>query len=77
MRARMVAAYPEQYPWSSFRFNSLGVANEWQSPHLEYIKLRRDNGVRQLAYLDLFDKNISKHFLSKISEAMNKAWITR
>ena len=53
VRARVVTR-PDQYPWSSFRANALGLDNALLTPHAHYCALGRDAASRQAAYRGLF-----------------------
>ncbi|MEN8132918.1 MAG: hypothetical protein ABFS45_22620 [Pseudomonadota bacterium] len=41
-------------PMSSYRYNALGQANPYLSPHPPYLTLGRDKKTRQAAYRSLF-----------------------
>ncbi len=74
VRADMVA-HPSEYPWSSYRHNSLGQANELITPHSEYRRLGKTDEERQAAYRQLFKHRIPENSLAEIREATNKAWV--
>ena len=73
VRADMVA-HPSEYPWSSYRCNALGQANELVTPHLEYKRLGKTDEERQAAYRQLFKSHIPESGLDEIRDATNKAW---
>jgi putative transposase len=58
VRAAMVAS-PEDYPWSSFHANALGVSDPLIHPHAEYLGLGTDAQQRQMAYRALFKTALS------------------
>ena len=74
VRADMVA-HPSEYPWSSYRHNALGQADELVRPHLEYRRLGKTAEERQAAYHQLFKHRIPAASLAEIREATNKAWV--
>ena len=74
VRANMVD-HPSDYPWSSYLYNALGNANEWVSPHLEYLRLGKKGEARQAAYRQLFKYHIAESSMDEIRGATNKAWV--
>jgi putative transposase len=74
VRADMVA-HPSEYPWSSYRYNALGQANELITPHTEYRRLGKTDEERQAAFRQLFKHRIPENSLAEIREATNKAWV--
>jgi putative transposase len=51
VRARAVmVAHPSEYPWSSYRHNALGQADELVTPHLEYRRLGKTAEKHQAVY---------------------------
>lgn len=52
VRAGMVRR-PDDYRWSSYRANGLGLADLILTPHAEYLALGRDNSSRRQAYREL------------------------
>jgi putative transposase len=65
VRAAMVAS-PEDYPWSSFHANALGVGDPLIHPHEEYLGLGANVQQRQIAYRDLFKAALSDEQLLDI-----------
>jgi putative transposase len=68
VRAGMVA-HPQDYPWSSYRRNALGVLGlnaDWLTA--------RDEPDRRVAYQHFFQTAISVNDLSKIRECTHKGW---
>jgi len=74
LRADMVT-HPSEYPWSSYRHNALGQANELVTPHPEYRRLGKTDEARQAAYRLLFKSRIPDASLAEIRDATNKAWV--
>jgi len=74
VRAGMVTD-PADYPWSSYRFNALGQANDLVTPHFEWQRLGSDDSQRQAAYRALFKYALSEAQINDIREATNKAWV--
>jgi len=76
VRAGMVAM-PQDYPWSSYRRNALGVAGpnaDWLSLHEEYSRLGRGDADRQNAYQALFATAIDDGDLAEIRGCTHKGW---
>jgi putative transposase len=74
VRANMVS-HPSEYPWSSYRCNALGQANELVTPHREYSHLGKTGEARQAAYRQLFKHRLPESSVEEIREATNKAWV--
>jgi len=70
VRAGMVKD-PSEYPWSSYRANALGEANEVITPHRLYIGLDREAEKRQQAYRALFKGRLDNRTVDTIREATN------
>ena len=75
VRAEGMVDHPSEYPWSSYRFNALGQADDLVAPHHEYQRLGKDETERQAAYRALFKTHISERTLTDIREATNKSWV--
>lgn len=74
VRANMVA-HPSEYPWSSYRCNALGQADELVQPHAEYLRLGKSDEERQAAYRQLFKHHLAEASMDEIREATNKSWV--
>ena len=70
-----IAVDPSDYPWSSYRHNVLGEANDMVVLHPEYQRLGESNEARQAAYRELFRYQLSENNITEIREATNKAWV--
>ena len=70
VRASMVHR-PEEYRWSSFRCNGLGVNDKLVSPHKVYLTLGSDTGSRLEYYRALFEDHIDDDVLSNIRKSCN------
>jgi len=70
VRAGMVKE-PSEYPWSSYRTNALGEANDMISPHWLYTGLGKEAATRQQAYRDLFKGQLDSRVVDTIREATN------
>lgn len=75
VRAPDMVEEPAEYPWSSYRYNALGMENKLITPHSEYLKLASSAEKRQQAYRDLFNHHLPPKTLAEIREATNKAWV--
>jgi len=58
VRARMVQR-PDDFHWSSYRFNALGARSDWLTPHSLYLGLGSTAKERQLAYRTICEVSIS------------------
>jgi putative transposase len=74
VRARLVG-HPAQFPWSSYRYNALGVINPFVVPHRKYLELGRCAEERRRAYVALFADQITDAQLRDIRESTNKEWV--
>lgn len=74
VRAVMVAR-PEDYPWSSFRHNALGVSDEQISPHELYLGLGPGPAARADVYRRLFDTDPLDADVAAIRGATNAGWV--
>lgn len=74
VRAGMVE-HSSEYPWSSYRYNASGVANDLVTPHTEYMRLDKTPAARQAAYRQLFKHHLAESSMDEIREATNKAWV--
>jgi putative transposase len=73
VRAHMVAS-PAEYPWSSFRANACGAADDLVEPHPIYRQLGGSLEARQTAYRELFRSSIPEEDLCIIRDATQNAW---
>ncbi|MDX1490578.1 MAG: transposase [Pseudohongiellaceae bacterium] len=71
VRAQMVEK-PEQYPWSSYQHNALGMQDDLITQHPIYNSLHTDPQARFEAYRALFDYAIPEESLSLIRQSTNK-----
>lgn len=65
LRAKMVAS-PEDYSWSSYRFNALGQSDPLVDPHPLYKSLGASHGERAQAYRSLCEASVSNEELTAI-----------
>lgn len=49
---------PEEYEWSSYKPNALGVSSKLITPHFKYLELDQSRAVRLEKYRDLFKDTI-------------------
>ena len=73
VRAEMVT-HSSEYPWSSYRYNALGVPIQLLTPHPVYLQLGKTDEDRQKGYRALFRGRLPERELSVIRESTNKAW---
>ena len=74
VRAKMVE-HASEYPWSSYRFNAVGLNIELITPHREYKKLGANSESRQKAYRLLFRGRMAEKDLDEIRDCTNKSWV--
>jgi putative transposase len=74
VRARMVPT-PEDYPWSSYRCNALGVADPVVAPHPRYLDLADADEARRSRYRGLFDDAIPQDMLTALRDATNGGFV--
>ncbi len=70
VRAGLVSS-ADQYPWSSFGTNALGVPSTFLQPHPEYLRLGRSEGERREAYLAIVQAGLSDTELAAIRASIN------
>lgn len=68
VRAGLVAE-PEDYPWSSFHSNGLGVFSDLLSPHYTYEALGQSTSERCKTYRELVESQIQQSTVSEIRSA--------
>lgn len=68
VRAGMVSQ-PNEYPWSSFGTNAMGVPSTIIVPHAEYVALGRTDEDRRKNYLVLFETAPNEDELRRIRDA--------
>ena len=64
VRAGLVAG-PDQYRWSSYRSNAMGVADALITPHAFYYALGRTPAARQAGYRALFQGGILRQRVAR------------
>jgi len=73
VRAGLVSR-PEDYCWSSYRANALGLPDSLVSPHARYESLGMDRFIRQAAYRALFAEALDDTTMHRIRSATDGAW---
>ena len=71
VRANMVVQ-PNDYSWSSYAINALGVESELQTPHPEYLALGKTREERLKNYRELFKAHVDSALLKEIRACVNK-----
>lgn len=74
VRAGLVG-HPNDYPWSSYRGNALGVDDELIRPHATFISLGNDKVHRRQAYQNIFKSELCPEMIEGLREATNKGWV--
>jgi putative transposase len=74
VRAGMVEE-PADYPWSSYRFNALGIDDAIVTMHVLYASLGQTVEQRRAYYRGLFEHHISAKQIDLIRDATNKSWV--
>ena len=66
-----MVAHPGEYPWSSYRVNTVGEASRLITPHPHYETLGTDEATRQTAYRQLFQEMLGADLLNENRRASN------
>ena len=74
VRAEMVK-HPRNYPWSSYRFNAEGRANDILTPHDQYVRQALDERDRRKAYRGLFKAHVDDGIDDQIRSATNGNYV--
>jgi putative transposase len=74
VRARMVPA-PEDYPWSSYRCNALGVSDPVVAAHPLYLELGENDDARRARYQGLFADEIPAAAVAALRDATNSGFV--
>ena len=67
-----IVDFPEEYKWSSYCSNALGVINPYLTKHDVYLRLSESDLLRQKAYKALFRSHIDAHSLEVIRNSTQK-----
>ncbi len=70
VRADMVA-HPRDYPWSSYKCNAEGKANNLIIPHEQYMLLDQLDKPRRTAYRALFRSHFDEDLYKQIRQSTN------
>ena len=68
VRAKMVSG-PEEYPWSSYATNAMGIASDIVSPHHVYQCLGTSQEARCIAYSEIVKQALDQQSMEKIRRA--------
>jgi len=74
VRANMVVK-PEDYKWSSYNVNALGLHSDIIVPHDQYLSLHSDEKTRSKVYKNLFKDHVSEDINNKIRIATNGNYV--
>lgn len=74
VRAGMVST-PDQYHWSSYHANALGVESKLRTAHRVYMELGRTDEERQQKYCALFSLHLDHSMLNQIRTATNRGFV--
>jgi putative transposase len=74
VRASMVRT-PEDYPWSSYRCNALGVADPVITPHPLYLDLADADEARRSTYCRFFADALPQDMLTALRDATNGGFV--
>jgi hypothetical protein len=66
---------PVDYPWSNYRYNTLGQPDEVVTPQQEYSRLSKTDAQWQSAYRQMFETQLAGKTLDEIRSATNMAWV--
>jgi putative transposase len=62
---------PQEYRWSSYHSNALGMASTLIKPHQEYLRLGGTEPERLSSYRGLFNAHLEPDTISQIRSATN------
>ena len=71
VRAAMVED-PSEYSWSSYQAHGLGKKVVMHSPHAEYLKLDKNEKIRQEVYRSFFKSHVDSELINNIRLTVNK-----
>jgi putative transposase len=74
VRAGMVS-HPDEYRWSSYCAQALGLSVEMWTPHLQYEQLGETEGARQFAYRRLFDNELNETLIHDIKQHQETGFV--
>ena len=63
---------PALYRWSRYRFNALGKANQYVSPHSVYLSLGKDSKSMQAVYRGLFQSELDNDIINDIRQVITE-----
>ena len=61
---------PDQYRWSSYRFNALGKRDKLITPHELYLGMGKTDIIRLEAYRDLFKAHVDDNVINDFRDAL-------
>ncbi len=70
-----MVGHPRDYPWSSYRCNGEGKANEILTPHDQYCRLAKKEQDRRKAYRALFKAHKEASIDDQIRTATNGNYV--
>ena len=70
IRAGMVQSI-EEYRWSSYHYNALGITDKLITPHLLYNSLAQVKEARQLAYKQLFEGRLHEKMIELFNACLS------
>jgi putative transposase len=73
VRAGLVR-YPDEFQWSSYRSNALGMGDGVVSPHEVYERLGQSAAERTSRYRELFDSAVPPEEIAAVRTATNNNW---
>ena len=74
IRAKVVSR-PEDYPWSSYRRNALGIKDPLLRDHATYKALGATVAARRAAYRELFGPGLTDEQVETIRDATQRGWV--
>ena len=67
-----MVARPEDYPWSSYRSNAMGVDDGLTQPHENFLALSSSTEERQQRYTALFEDEMGRRELVQIRRGVER-----
>jgi putative transposase len=68
-----MVSHPDEYKWSSYHANALGIESSLRTPHGEYLSLGNTNEERLSCYRELFRTCLDPNSLNAIRNSVNKS----
>lgn len=68
-----IVGHPQEYRWSSYHANALGIESAIRTPHEECVRLGKSATEREIAYQALFNRCLDADFLNYVRASLQKS----